>query len=117
MGAFEDTGRFLGQLRLPLIGRDVQNAKGAPSTKPAVTHFLQIPKPVNDIPLSVFLGKVEKVDCTSSVSNVHRDIADLAEAVSAFVHSEKLGNGGSSLSAESARRDMLREWRVGLCVF
>jgi hypothetical protein len=59
---------------------------------------------VNDVSSSVLVREIEQMDGAGAVGDVHGDVADLAEAVSSFVKTEELGDGGGGLSAEFSRR-------------
>ena len=84
---------------LPLIGRYFKDSQCTSGAKPALAHFLQVPETMNKISLSGLFRHVEQVNSTSCVCDINRNVANLLEAVGAFVNSEQLGNSGGGLGA------------------
>lgn len=63
-------------------------------------------KALYDIPLCVFVGKIEQMDGTSRVRDVDGHGADLSQAVGALVETKELRYRGCRLRAEFTGRNV-----------
>lgn len=55
------------------------------------------------------------MDGAGGMRNVNCNIADLTEAISAFIHPKQLRDAGSSLCTQPSRRNMLRKGERSIC--
>lgn len=88
MSPLKDLHRFLREVNSPLVGRHVQNAEGAPSAKPSLSHLLEASETVDEVPFRILVGQVQQVDSTSGVGDIHCKVTNLPQAVRPLVHAE-----------------------------
>ena len=84
----EDGGRFFGELDAPSFCEHAKDTKRAPSAEPALGDLFEVLDPVNDVSPRRLLRKIQEMDGTGGVRNIHGDVADLSQAVRALVDSQ-----------------------------
>ena len=117
LGSKQYRRRFLGQLNVPPARDRVQHTERSTGTEPAVGNLLEMLDPVHNVAGGVLIRQVKQMDRACGMSNVHGNVADLAESIRFLVDAKVFGDIDGRMGTISTRGYMCRQRRLVLVIF